>query len=296
LFLFSLLSLGAQTANYFPLAPGSQWVYRGSFASETLTLKVGAQRQINGRAYYDVEGYASKALPVRLAESGAYVYWDDASQQEAPFLDFSGVTYTNPASECREQARAEVEPGKYVGPAGRFDDAREIRFSPGICADTGSTSEVFGPNLGMLRRTVTSFIGPKQFDLVYAQIGGVTYLNDAQVSFALSVGAVPGEGGSTSITGRFVLTNHSGADLVLDFLSSQRYDFRVLDAAGDTIHTWSSTRLFLAVVGQETVKDERVWQETFAVSSLRPGNYSLEGFLTNNDGKRYRATVGFVVR
>ncbi len=292
----SLLSLSAQVPDYFPLVSGSQWVYRGSFASESLTLRVGAERLIEGRTYTELSGYASAPLLLRRLDSGAFVFWNEATKQDAPFLDFSGASYSNPASECREQVRAVTEPVKYDGPLGSFDNARELRFAPGICADTGTTQELFVPGLGLVRRTVTSFLGPKQFDLVYAQIGGVTYLSDAQITFALSLNVFPGERETTTLSPRLVLTNRSGADLVLDFLSGQRYDFRLLDAAGDVMYTWSSTRLFPAVLGQELIRNERVWQETFAVPTLRPGNYSLEAFLTNSDGKRFRATAGFVVK
>ena len=53
----------------------------------------------------------------------------------------------------------------YKGPIGSSQTARLIRYAPGICADTGLTSETFIPYLGMVRRTQTSFIGERSQDL-----------------------------------------------------------------------------------------------------------------------------------
>jgi hypothetical protein len=92
------------------------------------------------------------------------------------------------------------------------------------------------------------------------------------------------------------LTNRSGSNLVLDFPSGQRYDFQVKDARGEVIYTWSATRLFPAVTGQEIVKDELVWTETFSAGTLRPGQYTLEGRVANSDAKRYSASVGFEIK
>lgn len=290
--LFSLLSLTLHAQDLFPLVPGSQWVYRGSFAGESMSIRVGAERQIQGRTYHEVSGYTSETLLVRQSEKGIYVYWDDKAKQDALLIHFDGVEFASPASDCQLQGKAEGRPVSYEGPLGKFDNATQVRFFGGICADTGTTSEIYLPNAGMLRRTVTSFTGERRFDLVYAQIGGVTYLSDAQISFGVSVTVLSPE----QLAARLVLANRSGANLVLDFASGQRYDFQVKDARGEVIYTWSATRLFPAVTGQEIVKDELVWTETFSAGNLRPGQYTLEGRVANSDPKRYSASVGFEIK
>jgi hypothetical protein len=291
-FLFSLLSLSLPAQDYFPLVAGSQWVYRGSFGGESLSIKVGSERQLNGRTYHEVQGYTNETLLVRQPEPGIYVYWDEKSKQDALLINFDGLEYASPSSECQQQGKAEGRALSYEGPLGKFDNAKEIRFFGGVCADAGTTKEVYVPNAGMVRRSVTSFTGERNFDLVYAQIGGVTYLSDAQVSFGISVTVLSPE----QLAARLVLTNKSGRDIVLEFPSGQRYDFQVKDARGEVVYTWSATRLFPAVLGQVTVKDELVWIETFSAGILRPGQYSLEGRIANSDPKRYSSSVGFEVR
>ncbi len=289
--LFSLLSVTAQ--DYFPLVAGSQWVYRGSFASESLTLKLGAERQINGRTYIELTGYAAQPLLVRQSEPGIYVYWDESTKQDALLINFDGAEYTSPSSDCQQQGKANGRSVKYEGPLGAFDTAREVQFFGGICADTGTTREVYLAGAGMLRRSVTSFTGERHFDLIYAQIGGITYLSDTQVSFGISLTQLAPIQDATQLAARLVLTNRSGEDIVLDFPSGQRFDFQIKDARGEVVFTWSATRIFLQANGQVVVKDEAVWADTFAVGALRPGTYSLEGFLTNSDGKRFSATAAF---
>ncbi len=291
-FLFSLLSFTVHAQDLFPLVQGSQWVYRGSFAGESLTIKVGGERQIQGQTYHEVSGYNNETLLVRQSEKNTYVYWDEKTKRDAVLINFDGAEYASPSSECQQQGKAEGRPVTYEGPLGKFDNAIAVRFFGGICADAGTTGEVYLPNAGMLRRTVTSFTGERRFDLVYAQIGGVTYLSDAQVSFGISATVLSAE----QIAARLTLTNRSGANVVLDFPSGQRYDFQVKNARGEVIYTWSATRLFPAVTGQETVKDELVWTETFSAGTLRPGSYTLEGRIANSDAKKYSASVGFEIR
>lgn len=289
---FSLLSLTLHAQDLFPLVQGSQWVYRGSFAGESMTIKIGGERQIQGNTYHEVTGYTNETLLVRHIAPAVYLYWDEKAQKDALLINFDTSEYASPSSECQQQGKAEGRPVTYEGPLGKFDNAVQVRFFGGICADAGTTSEIYLPNGGMLRRTVTSFTGERHFDLIYAQIGGVTYLSDAQVSFGVSVTLLSPE----QIAARLILTNRSGSNIVLDFASGQRYDFQVKDARGEVIYTWSATRLFPAVTGQEIVKDEIVWTETFSAGLLRPGQYTLEGRLANSDAKRYSASVGFEIK
>jgi hypothetical protein len=289
---FSLLSLTLQAQDLLPLAPGSQWVYRGSFAGESMTIKAGGERQIQGQTYLELSGYTNETLLVRQSDRGIYVYWDEKTKSDALLINFNGAEYASPSSECQQQGKAEERPVSYEGPLGKFDNAIEVRFFGGICADAGATGEIYLPNAGMLRRTVTSFTGERRFDLAYAQIGGVTYLSDAQVSFGISATVLSSE----QLAARLTLANRSGANLILDFASGQRYDFQVKDARGEVIYTWSATRLFPAVTGREIVKDELVWTETFSPGTLRPGTYTLEGRIANGDAKKYSASVGFEIR
>ena len=78
------------------------------------------------------------------------------------------------------------------------------------------------------------------------------------------------------------LTNVGAAPLVLEFPSSQRYDFAVEAPSGETVWTWSADRSFAQMVGADTlaagatVEYEAVW-----TSGRRPGQYVAVGRVTS---------------
>ena len=53
---------------------------------------------------------------------------------------------------------------------------------------------------------------------------------------------------------RLELQNESDRPLVLDFSTSQRYDFIILGSEGDTVWSSSADRNFMQMLGQETVQ------------------------------------------
>lgn len=79
--------------------------------------------------------------------------------------------------------------------------------------------------------------------------------------------------------------NTSDAPVDLEFTSSQRYDFRVENAAGSTVWTWSATRSFAQVLGEETFApgEERSWSSTVG-ADLSPGGYTAVGMVMNRSG------------
>ncbi len=291
LLLFSLASLKAQVPDYFPLVPGSTWVYRSTDGAGPLTLRLGESLELNGKTYHRLEGYKSTTLFVRQTDEGNFIYWDETSRNEAPFLFFDGKEYSSPATPCNQQGRAELRPTHYKGPIGSSQTARLIRYTPGFCADTGLTSEIFVPNLGMVHRSQTSFVGERSHDLVYAQIGGITYLNDAGVSFSIAIAPLTPERGMKQMSARLVLNNRTGQKLELQFATGQSYDFVVRNDKNETVYRWSVGKLFPQEQRQLLVNGEEVWQAALPASNLRPGSYSVEGLLVNIDGKKFSATA-----
>ncbi len=291
LLLFSLGSLMAQVQDYFPLVPGSTWVYRSTNGAGPLTLRLGESLELNGKTYHRLDGYKSTTLLIRRTEEGDFNYWDETSRSEAPFLLFDGKEFSSPATPCDQQGRAELRPIDYSGPIGSSQTARQIRYTPGVCADTGLTSETFVPYLGMVHRTQTSFVGERSHDLVYAQIGGITYLNDAGVSFSIAITPLTAERGTRQMAARLVLNNRTGQKLELQFASGQTYDFVIRDEKGEAVYRWSADKLFTQAQRQLLVKSEEVWQEVFPPTNLRSGIYSVEAMLVNSDGKKFSATA-----
>jgi Intracellular proteinase inhibitor len=83
---------------------------------------------------------------------------------------------------------------------------------------------------------------------------------------------------------RFTLnvTNAGTTPVVLEFPSTQRYDFAVEGTSGETEWSWSADRMFAQVLGAdtlgvgETVEYEATWTE-----GRRPGQYVAVGRVTS---------------
>ncbi|MCX6609545.1 MAG: BsuPI-related putative proteinase inhibitor [Acidobacteria bacterium] len=286
LFLFSVASLLAQVPDYFPLVPGSTWVYRSLNGASPLSLRIGEQKEISGQSYHRLEGYANSPVLIRQSSNGNFYQWDELKKAEVPFLLFDTSEFPSGASDCQQKGRAEEKPFNYKGPLGSSDTAKLIRYSGGICADTGLRQEVFVPYLGMVQRSETSFIGERTLDLVYAQIGGITYIKEANIGFSLSLTPLRNQ-----IAAKIVLTNTTDRELLLQFNSGQTYNFVIRNDRNETVYFWSADKLFPAVQRQLSVRGEEVWQENLPASGLSPGIYSVEASLVNSDGRKFSATA-----
>ncbi|MBM3759327.1 MAG: hypothetical protein FJW36_03675 [Acidobacteria bacterium] len=284
LFLFALGSLVAQVPDYFPLVPGSTWVYRTTGGMSPLTIRVGEPILRQGKLFFALDGYTSS----RLYVSSALTRWDERTEREAPFLSFDGREFPSPFGTCNQIGTAHKDDQEYRGPVGISSAARVIRYSPGICADTGLTREVFVPWLGLVQRAETSILGERTADLIYAQIGGFTYIQEPGISFSLNATV-----NEKTLSARIVLQNRTAQDLTLDFASGQIYDFQIRDSRGEVIYTWSSTRLFPQATQRRVIRGEEVWFESIPIDTLRPGEYSIEGRLVNSGAKRFSASSTF---
>jgi hypothetical protein len=288
LLILSLLPCAAQTTtDYFPLVPGSQWLYRSSRFQESRTIRVGQEVG----SYHEVFGLAPTRLLVRRTAEGNFVYLNSASNRELPLFLFDNQPFPAVGEPCGQRGESSAREAPHQGPVGSFDAARRIRYSGGFCADAGLMEDTFVANLGLARRVESSIAGEKVFDLVYAQIGGVTYVAEPGIAFSIAAHVLPGERGTTTIGVRIALHNRTETPLALTFPSAQLYDFRIKNAGGETVYTWSSTRIFPAVVTNLTIRNEEAWQESFSIPTLPPGVYSVEGFLTNSGALRFFAAT-----
>lgn len=286
--LVSLASGLAAAQDFFPLVAGSQWLYRSDRTGETLRLELGEPSVVNGRQYHLLRGYANEDLRIRQSEPKVFVYLDAVDGQEKLLFHFGGPSFPTPVTPCRQSGIANEKLDSLEGPIGYFSEALTITFTPGICADTGVTREVFVPNLGLARRTVTTFIGERNFDLVYAQIGGITYLSEPSSSFSLGVTPF-----KDRLSARLTLNHRLADPLKLTFSSSQIYNFQLRNVRGDVVYTWSADKIFLAAVQELSIKGEQSWIETIPQAGLPAGSYSLEGNLVNTEGGRFSATASF---
>ena len=284
--LFALCGLPLMAADLLPLATGNQWTYRASNGT-TRTMTVGLPLAAAGQTYYRVSGYAVSPLWLRSDANGVYFY-DDETASDRELLRFSGVTVNTPIAGCRQSAEADKTRTPYAGPAGRFAGALNVHYRPLACRDVGYEDDTYLENIGLVQRTETTIAGPVTYELVYAKLGAMTIEPGKKTTLSLSLEQpatiLPGDVLALKATLRLQVAD--GGALRLHFNSSQRYDLAVRDANGEVVYLWSSTAIFLPVVGTEVIAGQRTWEIEVQVPGLLPGNYQVEAWLATRDARQ----------
>ena len=80
------------------------------------------------------------------------------------------------------------------------------------------------------------------------------------------------------------LQNNSDQPLMLDFSTGQRYDFAIRRTPADTVWSWSKERMFMQILGQETVQPNQVLVYREQVSPQLPaGTFTIVGRIVAQD-------------
>jgi hypothetical protein len=284
--LLSLVGFVPLAADPFPIVAGSMWLYRSASGAQQMVVRVGEPAVIAGLVFHRLEGYAGQALWVRQADAKRYTYWDESRREEAVLLRFDGEEFATPATRCGQAGQMSQQLVSYRGPIGHFEQAAEMQYRPGTCADAGLTRELFGDGLGLLERRETTIAGERTLGLVYAQIGGITYVQEPSLQFSLSLAVVEGIAHA-----RLILQNRNDGEVVLRFSSGQEFEILIRDQHGKPVYRWSEDQFFTQAELTRRIRGEYVWQAPLPVGALRGGLYSVEGLLVNVDGQRFSATA-----
>jgi hypothetical protein len=280
-------ALSAQTL-YLPLEEGNLWLYHGRGGS--LVIEAGRSEEFAGNRYYRVGGLTGNGESwVRNDPEGRILLWDERARQERVLLDAAapeGALYDTAMDPCARQASIRSRNAKYSGPVGEFENALLVDYLPGPCMDAGLGSEHWLPWVGLLRRVRITIAGPREYDLVYARLGGVTYVRAPQTGFSLSL-TPSGDVLLVRITVRHTLQ----WPLVLNFSSSQRFDILAYDSNGKEFYQWSRGRAFLTVMGREEIRGEKTWVAEIPVADWPRGGYAVKAWLTPLEGHAWWASA-----
>ena len=297
--LFAVSSLFAANVDYFPLQTGNQWVYAGTgrAGAQSRTTEVQQTVNRNGTAYLVYSGLEGD-VQLRTDENGSLYSWDEQKSNEvllAPFAKDDGVFQPSP-NPCGQTGRIVSRNAKYKGPVGEFENALEIRYSPGACADAGVEREIYLPYVGLVQRTVTTFAGPRTFDLVYARMGGgITVISAAEVSFSVSLDRAAYTVGDRMLV-RFTIRNTQAQPLRLHFQSGKVYDVAVINDKGERVYVWSADRIFTQALKDLDVVGEKNFPVDVPLDKLAPGKYTLEAWLATATPPEWRASAPFEIR
>jgi hypothetical protein len=227
-----------QTPDYFPLQVGNQWIYRPvDTPGEPFQLEVSRAGYFAGQGYVLLTGLPEGSAWVRLSEERTLYRFDPESRREEVWLDFAapiGEPFPTPLLPCNRAAVIESREAAWKGLIGEFTNALIVRYLPSICADAGLEQEVYLPWVGLVERSITTIAGPRRYQLVYARLGGVTYVAAPELSLTLALDRYryPLTQPPATLQARFTLRNHRLDPFTLEFSSSQRFDFEIRDERG----------------------------------------------------------------
>lgn len=312
---------GSDWLAFFPLEPGSEWVYSDGISSFTVQV-TGAALEANGLKYYEVSGYFPndpvKVRKLRRGSLGQVLEYNPAG------ADYLWYRFGNVRGSWRFESAGEIPciTGSQVSvgdaaaavevPAGSFKRSLRLDFlTP--CADAGLTAEYFAAGVGLVQRVVETIAGPRTFRLVAAQLGasrfpeafyGIEISLDRPVYYNNLMPPIANP--SPTARAVLVLRNRTEFPVEFTFPTSQRFDFIVRDAKNQEVLRWSDGRAFMQVVGQETLRNEsRSYAADILLRSrdgklLTAGFYTIVGYLTTlgsgSGNLTTMATVTFEIR
>jgi hypothetical protein len=97
---------------------------------------------------------------------------------------------------------------------------------------------------------------------------------------------------------RYQITNPTDKDITFNFTSSQRFDYAVKTEDGEQVFLFSSVALFMAVLGEETLKPggELNYNIDLAELNLEEGKYTLEVWFTHTGKEKYKVVWDYMVQ
>lgn len=283
-------------ASFFPLQTGNRWTYREAKTGQTFTVQVNVPTFVNGRVYHSLNGYVSKRLLVRINEVGDLVYLNEDQATEhvlTSFTPFEGGYWNAPFRQCDQEGQTLRNRITYDGPAGLLPNVLQIRYRTFGCADAGIESELFAENIGMLRRVETSFIGPRQFDLVSAQVGNVQINTSVNGRFEI-IAEPSSRGDAINVTIR--IKTNPATPFKLQFPTSQEYEIVMLDPSGRAVWAWSADKVFAFVLHERSISGEWSASATIPMPNQAQGTYTIQSWMTTlGHMPQFAATVPIVL-
>jgi Intracellular proteinase inhibitor len=289
LFLTAAATLPA-AATYLPIQQGNEWTYRDSVTAATFKIQVGLGVMHQGNAYYRVTGYAPGPLYLRSASDGNLYFFDDENDREILLTNFEPVDrswYDTMLGGCIQGYQPQAQTVAYDGPNRYFPAALDVRYRSYSCADNGIERELFVDNVGLVRRIVTTFAGPRTFDLVYARVGALTFRGEPDTDFRVSLDRTVIEPKGAETPGVRVtmrLSSYRGLPFPLRFSSSQRYDIQVRNASGVVVYRWSNDVAYAPVIDYQVFSGELSFEQQIPLlvrggGPLPAGEYRIEAWL-----------------
>lgn len=310
-FIFAATMAVAAQPDYFPLLEGNQWIYgqTGAAKGGPIVVEAGRAEVLGQHTYHPVTGFPEGEAWLRMDESGRLLAYDPEERREGVWAAFEtpeGISYRTEITPCNDTAVIESRNAEIKSAVGDFAYSLHIVYPPTNCADAGILEEYYLPYVGLLRRTVSTLAGPRTYELIYARLGGVTYVTAPALTFSLSLDRAEYEidpaGSLPVLTARITLRNTHLAPFQIVFPSGQQFELVLKNEKGDIVYRWSDGKAFtLALMMIEFGHGEKNFVVEVPLAdragvALPEGNYQAEAWLATMDKRRFAAAAGFEIR
>lgn len=175
-------SIGAAQQDYLPLQVGNQWVLQTAGSKpELLTIEVQRSKVKDNRTYFLVTGYAPSPVWLRKANGTVFALNEETGREDILAQVSPGAgRYQTQLSGCEQAAQNSSQVIPHRGSNYDLQDTLTITYAPNGCRDIGFQTEVYAPGIGLVRRSLITLAGLKQFDLVFARVNGEAKLGNSK--------------------------------------------------------------------------------------------------------------------
>ncbi|MBI2685091.1 MAG: hypothetical protein HYX27_02155 [Acidobacteria bacterium] len=293
-----LLAAGIASAQYFPLQVGNQWIYRVEEGpvKELRIAEILRAETVDDKEYFVYKGINGDNARIRFTSDNKLVQLN-AGGSESLWADFNaaeGESFPTSFDPCTGRGRVETRSALAELLDRSWAGGFRVTYSAASCADAGVTDDLYLPNLGLAQRTYQSFTGPRRFKLTYARIGNASVVTSGEYSFRVNLSQKT-YATRAIVNVRLTLENWTKEPLKLQFNSGQSFDFTIRNASGDSVYTWSANKLFTMEIREVTVTGEKNWTGSSEEIELKPGEYTVEAWLTTDRKPAFKAQVPITV-
>jgi hypothetical protein len=255
----ALISLFAVTATthttasantYINLSPADSAVYlngHGQMTDLTLTPSNAA----GWTQYSEFLGAGERFVWTSASSEAVYLFNDSRSVAEklVNFADPVGTNYSFNLGTCTKGGKLAQKGLSMNTAVGTFNNVMRMTFT-NTCADGGTLEAWFAPQVGVIKWSNQTLLGPVNQELAGGKMGGkmfgITALQSAmKLTPSFSASRVVMNGTAKQATANIQVANNGTQDMVLHFASGQEFEISLIDSANQVVNTWGARVRFL---------------------------------------------------
>lgn len=251
--LFAAAATATTTASantYLNLKPTDSAVYMNGNGQMTY-LSLTASNVTGWIKYSEFLGAGERFVWTSTANEAVYLFNQDTSTSEklVNFADPVGTRYTFNLGNCTKGGTLAQKGITMSTAAGTFNNVIRMTFT-NSCADAGTGEAWFAPQMGVIKWSNQSFIGPVTQELAGAKVGskmyGITALQSAmKVTPSFSASHVVMNGTAQQATANIKVTNTGNHAMTLHFASGQEFEISLIDRNNQVLNTWGARVRFI---------------------------------------------------